>query len=119
MGGADQAGRHQSGFLSGSQFPTQLASAALARRLLFPPERSSAWQDVAVQDDPFEKMRQAVYAVAAVSGRIGPDALDRDHDLRGLLFAIFAAGAAQRSPCCCAANRSAAVALPPHAGNQA
>ena len=37
-------------------------------------------------------MRQAVHAVAAASGRIGPVALGRDHDprgnLRGLLFAL-------------------------------
>jgi hypothetical protein len=72
-----------------------------------------------VQNESFERMRQAVYAIAAVSGRIGPDALDRDHELRGLLFAIFAAGAAQRPPCCCGANRSVAAALPPHAGNEA
>ena len=52
-----------------------------------------------MQDESFEWMRQAVYAVAAVSGRVGPDVLDRDHDLRGLLFAVFAAGAAQQPAC--------------------
>jgi hypothetical protein len=76
-------------------------------------------QDTAVQDESFEGMRQVVYAVAAVSGRIGPDALDRDHDLRGLLFAVFTAGAARRPACPCGANPSVAAALPPHAGNQA
>ncbi|WP_431268778.1 hypothetical protein [Dankookia sp. P2] len=72
-----------------------------------------------MQDESFERMRQLVYALAAVSGRVGPDALDRDHDLRGLLFAVFAAGAAQRPACCCGANLSASAALPPHAGNEA
>ena len=72
-----------------------------------------------MQDESFESMRQAVYAVAEVSGRIGPEALDRDHALRGLLFALFVAGAAWRPACSCGANRNAAAALPPHAGNEA
>ena len=72
-----------------------------------------------MQDESFESMRQAVYAIAAVSGRVGPDVLDRDHGLGGLLFAIFAAGAARHPACFCGANRIAAAALPEHAGNEA
>ena len=58
-----------------------------------------------MQQDEFERMRAAVYAVAAVSGRVGPDVLDRDHGLRALLFAVFAAGAAKATACGCAAER--------------
>ena len=72
-----------------------------------------------MQDKSFERMRQIVYAVAAASGRVGPDVLDRDHDLRGLLFAVFAAGAAGGPPGCGGANPVAAAALPADAGNQA
>lgn len=45
-----------------------------------------------MQDEAFERMRQVVYAIAAACGRIGPDRLDRDHELRALLFAVFTAG---------------------------
>jgi hypothetical protein len=84
----------------------------------FPPGKA-ARQDVAVRDESFERMRQAIHAIAAESGRVGPDVLDRYHDLRGLLFAIFAAGAAQRPACLCRVNRTAAAALPDDAGNEA
>ncbi|MFZ4410924.1 MAG: hypothetical protein ACOYOH_26515 [Paracraurococcus sp.] len=77
------------------------------------------WRDVAVRDESFERMRDAVYAVAAVSGRVGPDTLDRDHDLRGLLFAVFAAGAAKPAECRCGVTRSGPAALPEPAGKAA
>ena len=66
-------------------------------------------------DACFERMRQAVHAIAAVSRRVGPDTLD----LRGPLFAIVTAGGAQRPACFCGANRTAPAALPEHAGNEA